>query len=229
MLAVLVDPDKVSDVNLLIQHLTNHTPDFIFVGGSEVEKKRFDEISSALFNVKLCPVIIFPGSHEQINAYAHGILLLSLISGRNPEYLIGQHVKAAKSLTSFPGLVIPTSYLLIDGMNSTSVQQVSETEPISQDNLDLILDTVIAGQFMGHQLHYLEAGSGAKATVSSEIVRRVKDISTQPIIVGGGIRSAEQASKLWEAGADILVVGNGFEEKVVLLEELKKVQLQIQE
>lgn len=221
LLAILIDPDKVNNFDTLISNLTQSPPDLIFVGGSVVEKEKFDQVIESLYNSKICPVIIFPGGYEQINTSSDAILLLSLISGRNPEYLIGQHVKAAQTLNEYPKEIIPTSYILIDGKNSTSVQEVSETTPISQSNIDLIVDTVIAGKLLGHQIHYLEAGSGALEHVSSQIIREVAKATQNPIIVGGGIRNAEAAKKIWDAGADLIVVGNGFEDKSSLLVELK--------
>lgn len=221
LLAILIDPDKVENIQALIAQLRKNPPDFLFVGGSKVDKFRFDDIIEKLQSADISPLVIFPGDYQQVNNNADGILLLSLISGRNAEYLIGQHVKAAKLLDQFSGEVIPTSYILLDGKNKTSVQEVSQTVPISQDNIDLICDTIVAGKLLGHQIHYLEAGSGAKETVAVKIVEAVKRKTHHPLIVGGGIRDAATAKLLWEAGADIVVVGNGFEDRSALLSELK--------
>lgn len=221
LLAILIDPDKVKNIQILITQLRQAPPDFLFVGGSKVDKIRFDDIVEKLKSANISPVVIFPGDYQQVNDKADGILLLSLISGRNAEYLIGQHVKAAKVLDQFSGEVIPTSYILLDGKNKTSVQEVSQTVPIQQENIDLICDTIIAGRLLGHQAHYLEAGSGAKETVAIEIVKAVKQKTNHPLIVGGGIRDAATAKLLWQSGADIVVVGNGFEDRSALLEELK--------
>lgn len=222
LLAILIDPDKVLDSAILISKLRKFPPDLIFVGGSRVEKQSFDLVIETISNAKISPVVIFPGDYEQINDCADAILLLSLISGRNPDYLIGQHVKAAKALAQFKGDVIPTSYLLIEGGKRTSVQEISQTEPMDPADLSLIRDTVIAGRLLGHQLHYLEAGSGAKKSVSLEIIETIKNCTSHPIIVGGGIRDPATAEKIWQAGADVVVVGNGFEDRPSILEEFRK-------
>lgn len=224
LLAILIDPDKVTNVSKLVDQLNENPPDYLFVGGSKVDKDVFDHIIEALHGAKICPVIIFPGGYQQVNDHSNAILLLSLISGRNAEYLIGQHVKAAKTLDQYSGEVIPTSYILIDGKNKTSVQEVSETTPISQDNIDLISDTLVAGKLLGHQLHYLEAGSGAEKHVSIDIINKISKQTPNPLIIGGGIRNAETAKAIWDAGADIIVVGNGFEDRSSLLQELKLAQ-----
>lgn len=223
LLAILIDPDKVVDVKVLIDSLKQYPPDLIFVGGSRVDKETFDQIIKSIYDAKICPVVIFPGDYKQVNDNSDAILLLSLISGRNPEYLIEQHVKAAKTLDSYKGEVIPTSYVLIDGNRQTSVQEVSKTKPISQENIDLICDTIIAGRLMGHKIHYLEAGSGANNPVSVDIVKSAKEVTDNPIIVGGGIKDIETAKSVWNAGADLIVVGNGFEDKVSFLQELRSV------
>lgn len=224
LLAILIDPDKITNVHALIDQLKQSPPDYLFVGGSKVDKDIFDRVIEALHSSNICPIIIFPGGYQQVNDHSDAILLLSLISGRNAEYLIGQHVKAAKTLDQYTGEVIPTSYILIDGQNKTSVQEVSQTTPISQENFELISDTVVAGKLLGHQLHYLEAGSGAKENVSVQIINNIRSKTPHPLIVGGGIRNAETAKELWDAGADIIVVGNGFEDRSSLLSELKLAQ-----
>lgn len=220
LLAILIDPDKINDTEKLIGQLKQFPPDLIFVGGSQLDKVDFDRVIDSIFAAKICPVLIFPGAHDQISDQSDALLLLSLISGRNPEYLIGQHVKAAKRLSAYSGDIIPTSYLLIDGNRETSVQQVSETNPINQDDINLICDTIAAGKFLGHQLHYLEAGSGANQSVSTDIISNVTTHSSHPIIVGGGIKDANAAIDIWKSGADIIVVGNGFEDSGSLLEKL---------
>lgn len=225
-LAILVDPDKVVDIQSLTKTLLQYPPDLILVGGSKVEKPVFDRVAAALHQANVCPIVIFPGDYQQVSNHSDAVLLLSLISGRNPEYLIGQHVKAARTLDAYPGEVIPTSYILLDGKNHTSVQEVSNTTPIPQDNLNLIIETVLAGKLLGHQLHYLEAGSGAHTPVETEIVKHVLEVTPHPVIVGGGIRNAETARQLWAAGADLLVVGNGFEENPLLLKEILNARLQ---
>jgi putative glycerol-1-phosphate prenyltransferase len=224
LLAILVDPDKVGNEAKLVAHLTASPPNYIFVGGSRLETAAFKSVIKVLHEAKICPVIIFPGDQEQISDDSDAILLLSLISGRNPEYLIGQHVAAAQRLSKYKGEIIPTSYILIDGNKNTSVQQVSQTKPISQMDSELIINTILAGKFLGHQLHYLEAGSGANSSVSPEIVNQVSSVTPHPIIVGGGIRTAKSANEIWSSGADLIVVGNGFEERGELLKDIKSIQ-----
>lgn len=211
-LAILVDPDDVDNVGVLISRLKTNPPDYIFVGGSVIVKNNFDSVVTSLKNANIAPVILFPGDRSQISQDADGILLLSLISGRNPEYLIGQHVLAAPMLKKWGKEIISTSYLLMDGGNLTSVQKVSKTVPINQSEKDLIVNTAMAGCQIGHQLVYLEAGSGANNQVGDRIIAEVAYNVEVPIIVGGGIRSAKSASLAWNSGATIVVIGNAFEQ-----------------
>jgi putative glycerol-1-phosphate prenyltransferase len=219
-LAILIDPDDAENIAEMIGQLKKNPPDFIFVGGSIIQNDTFDAVVIALKKAEIAPVVIFPGDASQISKKADGILLLSLISGRNAEYLIGQHVKAAPVLKKWGKEIIPTSYLLIDGGNITSVQKVSNTAPLSQDNIEAIANTAIAGEQMGHQLVYLEAGSGAVKEVSSQVIRNVKDAVNVPLIVGGGIRSKERALLAWQSGATVVVIGTAFEKGELNLEEV---------
>ncbi len=220
LLTILVDPDDVENTSELVNQLEGNSPDLIFVGGSIILKDNFDEVVVALKNANIAPVVLFPGDFSQISEAADAILLLSLISGRNAEFLIGQHVKAAPLLKKWGKEIIPTSYILLDGGNITSVQRVSETMPLSQDGLSTIVDTALAGEQMGHQIVYLEAGSGADKEVRAEIVKSVKSNVDIPVIVGGGIRSVEQASAAWEAGATVVVIGTAFERGELNLGEM---------
>lgn len=220
LLAILVDPDKVDDSTDLISNLKSNPPDYIFVGGSIVKKDDFNRVINELHVASICPVIIFPGDEEQISNSSNAILLLSLISGRNPEFLIDQHVRAAKKLKRYSGEIIPTSYILVNGGNVTSVQKVSQTTPIDPSDEELIVSTAIAGELLGHQLTYLEAGSGAFNTVPQRIVRNVVQNTEIPLIVGGGIKSVSQAEKIWNAGATLIVVGTAFENNPQILSDL---------
>lgn len=219
-LAILVDPDDVDSIEMLIDKLKVSPPDYIFVGGSVIVKDNFDEVVSELKKANIAPVVLFPGDKSQISKDADGILLLSLISGRNPEYLIGQHVSAAPVLKKWGKEIIPTSYLLIEGGNVTSVQKVSQTTPLSQDNVEYIRNTALAGEQIGHQLVYLEAGSGANLEVSQEIIKTVYKTLTIPVLVGGGIRTAEKAKQAWQSGATVVVIGTAFEKGELDLDEL---------
>src|SRR5690606_38314394 len=161
------------------------------------------------------PVILFPGDHSQITDLADGLLFLNLVSGRNPEYLINQQVKAAEKLHYTSLEIIPMGYILIDGGKESAVERVSKTKAISQDKISFIVNTALAAQFMGNHLIYLEAGSGALNPVSPEIIKAVKDVVTIPLVVGGGIRTKEQQRAALHAGADLLVIGTAFEDGFV--------------
>jgi len=160
------------------------------------------------------PIFIFPGDVNQISFNADALLFLSLLSGNNPEYLIGQQIKAAAKLKNQPLEIISTGYILIDGGNKSAVASVTNTSPLLQNNIKLIVNTALAGQLMGAKLVYLEAGSGAKTPVSIEIITEVKKVLGIPLIVGGGIRTETQKENAYNAGADMVVMGTVFEEKL---------------
>ncbi len=220
LLAILVDPDDVFDTVKLCEDISVFPPDLILVGGSTIEKNNFHEVVSVLKNLNVAPVVLFPGDVSQISETADAILLLSLISGNNPEYLIGQHIKAAPILKKWGKEIIPTSYILIDGGRETSVQRVSQTVPIAQNDIEIIMNTALAGSQMGHQLVYLEAGSGAKNHVEVAIISNLYKELNIPLIVGGGIRNTQTAKMLWDAGATVLVVGTAFENDAISIKEL---------
>lgn len=215
-IAVLIDPDKFSpaDAENFIRSLPPGIT-HIFIGGSTDAGNNIVNTVRSVKAFSSLPVIIFPGDHSQITDLADGLLFLSLISGRNPEYLIEQQVKAAEKLRELSLEVIPTGYILIDGGKVCAVERVSNTRPISQKNIPLIVNTALAGQFSGKKLIYLEAGSGATTPVSAQIISAVKGAIRIPLIVGGGIRTREQQKIAFEAGADLLVIGTAFEEGFV--------------
>lgn len=211
-LALLLDPEK-ADLSAL-PVTAECRPDFIFVGGSTGgDTTAFvRNLKSQLSNHKLqIPIILFPGNAEQFTREADAVLYLSLLSGRNPEYLVGQQVKSAKAIHDAGIQVIPTAYILIDGGVETSTMRVTQTKPISPADISTIVDTAIAAELMGKQLIYLEAGSGAKNPVAPEIVSAVRKQVSLPLVVGGGIRTPEQMNAAYRAGADIVVIGNHFE------------------
>ena len=212
LLVVLIDPDKFQDeeAEFFLEKLPLEVT-HIFIGGSTVASNKTENTVRAIKQKTSLPVIIFPGDHSQITEEADAILFLSLISGRNPEYLIEQQVKSIKRLKNSELEIIPTGYILIDGGKESAVQRVSNTTPISQDNVELVVNTALAGQFLGKKLIYLEAGSGAKNPVSAEIISSVKAEIKIPLIVGGGIRNLEQLKRAYDAGADIVVIGTAFE------------------
>ena len=221
-LAVLIDPDKQNPESLLalVNLATNCKVDFFFIGGSLLLEKNFE---ATIENIKAScsiPVIIFPGNNYQLSSRADAVLFLSLISGRNPEYLIGQQVVAAPTIKRMGLEAIPTGYILIDGGRDSSTSYITQTMPIPHDKTDLAVATAQAGELLGMKLIYLEAGSGAKNSVSAEMIKTVKQNISVPLIVGGGIRTSEQAEEICKAGADILVVGNALEETPGLLMEI---------
>ncbi|WP_335743862.1 geranylgeranylglyceryl/heptaprenylglyceryl phosphate synthase [Tenacibaculum todarodis] len=224
LLAVLIDPEKfeventVSFFEKVHQSIATH----IFVGGSTDEKNQTENVVSAIKETTDLPVILFPGDVSQISQKADGILFLSLLSGRNPEYLIEQQIKAASILKKSDLDILPTGYILIDGGTKTATQKVSNTTPISQDNLKLVLNTALAGEFSGKKLIYLEAGSGAKISVNENIIKAVSDNLSIPLIVGGGICSKKQLDEAFNAGADLVVIGTAFEKDTSFFNQLKK-------
>ncbi|WBL22669.1 geranylgeranylglyceryl/heptaprenylglyceryl phosphate synthase [Zunongwangia sp. HRR-M8] len=212
LLAVLIDPEKFSAEKYadFIENLPEAVT-HVFVGGSTVTTEESEICVNFIKSKTKLPVILFPGDKGQITEKADGILLLSLLSGRNPEYLIEQHIKAVPKLLNSGLEIIPTGYLLLDGGNQSAVARVSKTQPINQNEIELIKNTALAGQMMGKQLIYLEAGSGAKIPVFDEVIAEVKKDLSIPLIVGGGIRNARQLEKAYKAGADLVVIGTAFE------------------
>lgn len=221
LLVVLVDPDKLSvaEVRNLAAIAEEGGVSLFLVGGSIVANPPV-KIVDAIKSVSDKPVILFPGNPNQLVPNADAILFLSLISGRNPDFLIGHHVTSAPIIRKYGLEVIPTSYLLIDGGKTTSVEYVSNTKPIPQDKIDIIVATAMAGEMLGHQITYLEAGSGALFPVSKEIIRRVRQKTKVPLIVGGGLRNKQEVKTALDAGADIIVVGNILEKKPEVLREI---------
>ena len=213
LLAILLDPDKVNldEVSQFIQKINNKA-DFIFVGGSTVSNGDTDNLVEKLKEFTKIPIVLFPGDYTQITNRADALLFLSLISGENPEYLIKQQLKSVPFLQKSSLEIIPTGYILIDGGTETSVQKVSNTIPIDQNNIDLVSYTAIAGMYMGKQLIYLEAGSGATEVVNQAIINKVSKNISIPLIVGGGIKTKKQLDDAYNAGADLVVIGTAFEE-----------------
>ena len=219
-LALLVDPDKYETDSLdrLIAQIKSSPPDLLLVGGSIL----FQPIEITIAALKLgtsLPVFIFPGNVMQLSDHADGILFLSMISGRNPEFLIGNHVLAAPHLRRFGIEVIPTGYMLIEDGRSSSVEYMSQTKPIPAGKTEIAVATAIAGEMLGLKCIYLEAGSGAAHTVGLDMVREIRKQLSLPLIVGGGISSRESASDIYKAGADMIVVGTAVEKDPAVLED----------
>ena len=224
LLAVLIDPEKIAITTLssFLEKVDQSIATHIFVGGSTDKNNQTEKVVDALKKRSSLPIVLFPGDVHQITDKADGILFLSLLSGRNPEYLIEQHIKAAPILQQTKLEIIPRGYILIDGGNETTVQRISKTSPISQHNIDLILSTALAGEFSGKKLIYLEAGSGAKIPISKKIIKKVSKNLTIPLLIGGGIKTKQQLETAFNAGADLVVIGTAFEKDDTFLNDLKK-------
>lgn len=221
-LALLLDPDEVLLTASLGKLLSaaNTNADFLLIGGSHLVEDQFHSLLKEVKNQVKIPIILFPGSNDQISSAADAILLLSLISGRNPEYLIGQHVKAAFNLKRSGLEIIPTAYLLIDGGRATTASYMSNTSPIPRDKPSIASATALAGEQLGMKCIYLDAGSGAMQEVSREMIHDVRTHCSLPLIVGGGIRGELQMKSAFDAGADIVVIGTAFEQNPELLADL---------
>lgn len=220
MIAFLIDPDRTKggDLDSLIERIRLFLPDFILVGGSLLT----EDVSPVYQQLKRSlsiPLVTFPGSVNQVSNLADGILFLSLISGRNPELLIGNHVVAAPLLRKSGVEIISTGYVLVDGGVVTSVQYMSNTTPVPCNKLDIASATALAGEYLGMKLIYLEAGSGAKNPVSKEMIAAVKSTISIPLMVGGGVNTPQRLSEAFEAGADVVVVGTAIEKSPELLNE----------
>jgi putative glycerol-1-phosphate prenyltransferase len=214
-LAILVDPDK-HDANSLLDLcvvLERLRPDVILIGGSLVYKANIDKSAKLIRSNTNIPLVLFPGHFTQLTDHVDGILLLSLISGRNPDLLIGQHVLAAPRLKRMEAKKISTGYMLIDGGQSTSVSYMSHTQPIPNDKLDIAVCTAQAGELIGMHCIYMDAGSGANHAIPAEMVKSVTKAVEIPVIVGGGIRSMEAIEQMWNAGANMVVIGNALEDE----------------
>jgi len=212
-LALLIDPENTyepDELANLLQVANQAKVDYIFVGGSLVTHDKIDQVVESIKRNTKSPVILFPGGLNQISTHADGILFLSLISGRNPEFLISKQVAAAPLVKKLGLTVIPTGYLLIGTTSSASY--MSNTTPIPYHKADIATATALAGEMMGQKAIYLDAGSGATEPVREEMIQGVRNCTSIPLIVGGGIRTFDSAYTALEAGADIIVVGNAIEE-----------------
>jgi putative glycerol-1-phosphate prenyltransferase len=227
LLAVLIDPEKIrlDRMATFFEKVHQSMATHIFVGGSTDKYNATENIVSEIKKHTRLPVILFPGDHTQVTHTADGLLFLSLLSGRNPEYLIEQHIAAVPKLKHTPLEIIPTGYILIDGGVITSVQKTSNTQPISQQQVELIVNTALAGEYAGKKLIYLEAGSGAKIPVHHQITSAVHQEISIPLIVGGGIRTKAQLLQAYNAGADMVVIGTAFEKDTTFFNDLKRKQL----
>jgi len=225
-LAILIDPDKSkSEVKLveLLGKINGLNPNFIFIGGSTVDVSDFKKCISIIKQHSSIPVIIFPGSHLQVDEQADGILFLSLISGRNPDFLIGHQIEAAPFIKQSNIEVIPTAYMLIDGGKMSSVAYVSQTTPIPSDQNVIAKNTAMAGELMGMKCVFMDAGSGAINPVPASMIKTVNQNIKVPLIIGGGLKSIEDIQNAFNAGADVVVVGNKIESDIDFLLDLKNI------
>ena len=221
--AILIDPEKSTDLIKLTELLKKAhfaSVDYLFVGGSTVTREEFINCIDFIKTNSEIPIVIFPGSSHQISENADALLYLSLISGRNPDFLIGHHVISASEVYSMDIEVLPTGYILIDGGTNSSVAYVSQTTPIPGDKLSIILNTAKAGLLQGKQLLYFDAGSGAKNHVPCNVIEAVNKLGA-PIIVGGGIRTLDQIKQIHTSGANVAVIGNKIEEDLDFLLDVK--------
>lgn len=220
--AVLIDPDKVtaSILDDLIDRVTNARVDYLLVGGSLVISNRLDEVVTQLKSNCDIPVILFPGSPSQITRHADALLYLSLISGRNPELLIGQHVISAAAVKQSGLEIISTGYMVIDGGAPTTVSYISNAAPIPSDKNEIAQCTAMAGEMLGMKLIYMDAGSGAKKAITESMIEKVSQVIEVPLVIGGGIKDPEKAYLNCKAGADVIVIGNAIEKDPTLIKEM---------
>lgn len=220
--AVLIDPDGVDakKIDVLVKLAIESKVDYFFVGGSLVIGSNLDECILQIKNNCNIPVVLFPGSPQQVSKYADGLLYLSLISGRNPELLIGQHVISAPTVKKSGLEIIPTGYMVIDGGAPTTVSYISNASPIPSDKNEIAMCTAMAGEMLGMKLIYMDAGSGAKNPIPEEMIKMVSSNIDAPLIIGGGITEPEKAYQNCKAGADVIVVGNAIEKDALLIKEI---------
>ncbi|ULQ55025.1 geranylgeranylglyceryl/heptaprenylglyceryl phosphate synthase [Flavihumibacter rivuli] len=220
--AVLIDPDKVNPGNLgeLTELAVSAGVDYFLVGGSLVISNHLDDCIQSIRQQCDIPVILFPGSPSQVSRYADALLYLSLISGRNPELLIGQHVISAPFVKQSGLEIMSTGYMVIDGGAPTTVSYISNATPIPSDKHEIALCTALAGEMLGMKLIYMDAGSGAKKPITEQMISAVAQQINIPLIVGGGITDPEKAYKNCKAGADIIVIGNAIEKDPSLIREM---------
>jgi len=219
---VLIDPDKVDmpAIDTLVRIAEDARVDYFLVGGSLVVSNHLDECICQIKKSSNIPVILFPGSPSQVSRYADALLYLSLISGRNPELLIGQHVISAPFVRKSGLEIMSTGYMVIDGGAPTTVSYISNAAPIPSDKNEIAVCTAMAGEMLGMKLIFMDAGSGARKPVSEEMIAHVAASISVPLFTGGGITTPEKAYRNCKAGADVVIVGNAIEKDVELIKEM---------
>lgn len=220
-LAILIDPDKFDKIKFEeIDKVSLLQIDYVFIGGSLIITQKIHNVIHKLKDIFKVPIVMFPGNAIHISEGIDGILFLSLISGRNPEFLIGQQVIAAPMLKKSGVEVIPTGYMLIDGGKQTTANYMSQTQAIPNDKPEIAVCTAIAGEMLGLQLIFMDAGSGAEKAINKEMIAAVKANINVPLLIGGGINTLSKAQDAFEAGADVIVIGNLLEEDTQLLNHI---------
>lgn len=220
--AVLIDPDKVDDAKIaeLMELTAKAAVDYLLVGGSLVISNHLDEVVLQIKKQSNIPVILFPGTASQITPHADALLYLSLISGRNPELLIGQHVISAPAVRKSGLEVISTGYMVIDGGAPTTVSYISNATPIPANKNEIAMCTAMAGEMLGMKLIYMDAGSGAQKSITESMISKVAGVIDVPLVIGGGISDPEKAYRNCKAGADLIVIGNAIEKDPSLIKEM---------
>lgn len=224
-LAILIDPDKIEDissVSRLLNIARECYVDYFFIGGSLITQQNLDKIIKTIKSSCNIPTVLFPGSNMHLDLTADAILFLSLISGRNPDLLIGQHVVAAPILKNSGIEVLPTGYMLINAERTSAVSYMSNTAPIPPDKYSIAASTAMAGEMLGLKLIFIDAGSGAREAITPKMIQQVKRAVKVPLIVGGGINSVARAKAAMEAGADVIVIGNAAEKNPNLVIEVSE-------
>jgi phosphoglycerol geranylgeranyltransferase len=213
-LGVLIDPDRHEEDRLadFVRYILKLKPDYLLLGSSVIVKSDVERSARIVKSVTNLPLILFPGHFTQLNNVVDAVLLLSLISGRNADLLIGQHVQAAPLLARTTADILSTGYMLIESGRPTSVSYISNTLPIPSDKNDIAVSTALAGEFIGMKFIYLDAGSGAERSVPLKMIEKVAQNIKSPLIVGGGIKDMKQVELCWNAGANLVIVGNALEE-----------------
>lgn len=226
MFSVLIDPDKqnFADLHKTVSKCNDAQIDFFLVGGSIITKGDIATTVRFIKENSKIPVVLFPGNHQHVTQHADGILFLSLISGRNPSFLIGNQVLAAPIIQKTDLEVLSTGYMLVDCGTTTTAIYMSETTPLPYHKPDIAAATALAGEYLGLKMIYIDGGSGAQKTISTDMIKQVKSVLSIPLIIGGGIKSAMQANDIYQAGADIIIIGNGAEENRSLIQEIADVR-----
>ena len=209
----LIDPDLKNDPYLteIIKKSNNKLFDGILVGGSTIEDDKFESRVNTIKNNSHLPIMLFPGSVRQLTPLIDSVLYLNLISGRNPKYLIEEHVKGAFKVKEYNICPISTAYILLDGGNQTSVQKISQTEPLNMNDKDLVLSHALAGEHLGNKIIYFDCGSGSEKIIDSDLLKYITENIKTPVMVGGGINSKQDIELLVNSGASYIVVGNILE------------------